>query len=243
VTAQESFDADLGRAMSRRQFVARLARASSAAFLVSSPLGCGTVRGGIERLRRGDAAPILNSVQQEVVAKIIDGFNPPDTEIRRRLEQEDPDYDPVAAYAEFAWANGDEFLGNTKFLIDFVNVLPTLTRTFSNRYALPARLQLRRFDPDDANRYFLFLRDSGIQALRNVFSGAKFIRAAPSTPTKVAWKVMRYRVRGCWIQQSPTRISCTSLVRHGARPTRTWASCGAASWPRRSARGLGPRGS
>jgi hypothetical protein len=84
-------------------------------------------------LRRGDAAPILNSVQQEVVAKIIDGFNPPDTEIRRRLEQEDPDYDPVAAYAEFAWANGDEFLGNMKFLIDFVNVWPTLTRPFSIR--------------------------------------------------------------------------------------------------------------
>ena len=198
MNAQASFDADLGRAMSRRQFLARLARASSAAILVSSPLGCGTVRGGIERLRLGDAAPIFNSVQQEVVARIIDGFNPPDTEIRRRLEQEDPDYDPVAAYAEFARASGDEFLGSMKFLIDFLNVLPTLTRTFSNRYGLPARLELRRFHPDDANRYFLFLRDSSVRALRNIFSGAKFIGTAPIyTNEKVAWKVMRYP--GPWL--------------------------------------------
>jgi len=198
MNAQVSFDADVARAMSRRQFLARLARASGVAILMSSPLGCGTVRGGIERMRLGDAAPILNSVQQEVVAKIIDGFNPPDTEIRRRLEQEDPDYDPVAAYAEFAWASGDEFLANMKFLIDFVNVLPTFTRTFSNQYGLPARLQLRRFHADDANRYFLFLRDSNIRALRNIFTGAKFIGTAPIyTNEKVTWKVMRYP--GPWL--------------------------------------------
>jgi len=198
VSAQASFDADVARAMTRRQFLARLARASGAALLISSPLGCGTVRGRIERVRLGNAAPIFNSVQQEVVAKIIDGFNPPDTEIRRRLEEEDPDYDPVAAYAEFAFASGDEFLADMKFLIDFVNVLPSLTRTFSNRYGLPARLQLRRFHPDDANRYFLFLRDSNIQALRNIFSGAKFIGTAPIyTNETVAWKVMRYP--GPWL--------------------------------------------
>ena len=198
MNAQVSFDADVGRAMSRRQFLARLARASGAAMLMSSPLGCGTVRGGIERMRLGDAAPIFNSVQQEVVAKIIDGFNPPDTEIRRRLEQEDPDYDPVAAYAEFAWASGDEFLATMKFLIDFVNVLPTFTRTFSNRYGLPASLQLRRFHADDANRYFLFLRDSNIRALRNIFTGAKFIGTAPIyTNEKVTWKFMRYP--GPWL--------------------------------------------
>ncbi len=198
MNGQESFDTDIARAMSRRQFLARLAQASSAAILVSSPLGCGTVRGRIERLRLGDAAPILTSVQQEIVAKIIDGFNPPDTEIRRRLEEEDPDYDPVAAYAQFAWDSGDDFLGKMKFLIDFVNVLPTLTRTFSDRYGLPARLQLRRFHPDDANSYFLFLRDSNIRALRNIFTGAKFIGTAPIyTNEKVAWKVMRYP--GPWL--------------------------------------------
>lgn len=198
MSAQGSFDADVGRAMSRRQFLARLAGASGAAMLMSSPLGCGTVRGGVEHMRLGDAAPIFNSVQQEVVAKIIDGFNPPDTELRRRLEQEDPDYDPVAAYAEFAWASGDEFLANMKFLIDFVNVLPTFTRTFSNRYGLPARLQLRHFHADDANRYFLFLRDSNIRALRNIFTGAKFIGTAPIyTNEKVTWKFMRYP--GPWL--------------------------------------------
>src|SRR5262245_49217503 len=107
MSVQESFDADVARAMSRRQFLARLSRASSVAILASSPLGCGTVRGRIERMRLGDAAPILNPVQRDVVAKIIDGFNPPDTEIRRRLEEEDPDYDPVAAYMKFAWDSGD----------------------------------------------------------------------------------------------------------------------------------------
>ena len=45
VSLQESFDADLRRAMSRRQFLTRLARASSAAILLSSPLGCGKLRG------------------------------------------------------------------------------------------------------------------------------------------------------------------------------------------------------
>ena len=85
-----------------------------------------------------------------------------------------------------------------RFLIDFVNVLPTFTRTFSTRYGLPARLQLRCFHPDDANRYFLFLRDSNLRALRNIFTGAKFIGTAPIyTNEKVAWKFMRYP--GPWL--------------------------------------------
>jgi choline dehydrogenase-like flavoprotein len=198
VNAQERFDADVAQAMTRRQFMIRLGRAASAAILVSSPLGCGTVRGGIERMRLGDAAPVFNSVQQEVIAKIIDGFNPPDTEIRRRLEREDPDYDPAAAYAEFAFASGDEFVSRMKLLVDFINVLPTFTRTFSTREGLPARLQLRRFRPDDANRYFLFLRDSSLRALRNIFTGAKFIGTAPIyTNEKVAWKLMSYP--GPWL--------------------------------------------
>jgi choline dehydrogenase-like flavoprotein len=196
--AQSLFDADVVRAMSRRQFMARLGQAASAAILVSSPLGCGTVRGAIERAELGDAAPIFNPVQREVVARIIDGFNPPDTEIRQRLKSEDPRYDPVTAYAEFAFASGDEFLSSMKLLIDFLNVLPSLTRTFSTRYGLPARLQFRRFHPDDANRYFLFLRDSSLRPLRNIFSGAKFIGTAPIyTNEKVAWKVMNYP--GPWV--------------------------------------------
>ena len=196
--AQEAFDADVARAMSRRQFLARLARASSAAILMSSPLGCGTVQGSLERRRLGDAAPILNPVQRKVVAKIIDGFNPPDTEIRRRLASEDPDYDPVEAYAQFAWAHGDDFLRTMRFLINFINVLPTFTRTFSTRHGLPARFELRRFHPDDANRYFLFLRDSNIRSVRNVFTGAKFIGTVPIyTNETVAWKVMRYP--GPWL--------------------------------------------
>jgi choline dehydrogenase-like flavoprotein len=195
---QQSFDADVARAMSRRQFMARLGQAASAALLVSSPLGCGTVRGAAERAKLGDAAPIFNPVQRHVVAKIIDGFNPPDTEIRQRLKREDPDYDPVEAFAEFAFASGDEFLGSMKHLIDFLNVLPTLTRTFSTRHGLPARLQFRRFHPDDANRYLLFLRDSRLRPVRNIFSGAKFIGTAPIyTNEKVVWKVMNYP--GPWV--------------------------------------------
>jgi choline dehydrogenase-like flavoprotein len=196
--AQRRFDADVARAMTRRTFLAHIARASSAAILVSSSTGCGAVRGAIERARAGDAVPIFNPVQREVVAKIIDGFNPPDTEIRRRLEQDDPDYDPAAAYAEFAWASGDEFLNRMKSLLDFLNALPTFTRTFSTRYGLPARLQLQHFHPDDANAYFLYLRDSNIRALRNLFSGAKFIGTAPLyTNEKAVWKTMSYP--GPWL--------------------------------------------
>ena len=198
MSLQESFDADLRRAMSRRQFLTRLTRASSAAILLSSPLGCGKLAGGIEHLWFGEKAPPLDPVQRKVVAKIIDGFNPPDTEIRQRLAEEDPDYDPVDAYIEFAYASGDEFLANMRFLIDFVNILPTFTRTFSTRYHLPAHLALRWFHADDANRYFLFLRDSSLRALRNIFTGAKFIGTAPIyTNEKVAWKFMRYP--GPWL--------------------------------------------
>jgi choline dehydrogenase-like flavoprotein len=203
VNAQESFDADVARSMTRRRFMLDLGRAAGAALLLSSPAGCGTVQGHIERARLGDAAPVFNPVQREVIAKIIDGFNPPDTEIRRRLERDDPDYDPVAAYAAFAFAHGDEFVSSMRILIDFLNVLPTLTRTFSTRHGLPARLQLRRFHTDDANRYFLFLRDSSLRPLRNIFSGAKFIGTAPIyTNEKVVWKMMRYP--GPWDREQAT---------------------------------------
>jgi choline dehydrogenase-like flavoprotein len=134
MNGQVSFDRSIARAMTRRQFLAGLARASAAAAVVSSTLGCGRVRGRIERVRLGDAAPVFNPVQRQVVAKIVDGFNPPDTEIRRRLAREDPDFDPVAVYAEYAWATGDEFLASMRFLIDFINILPSFTRTFSTRY-------------------------------------------------------------------------------------------------------------
>jgi choline dehydrogenase-like flavoprotein len=118
-----------------------------------------------------------------------------------RLAREDPDFDPVAVYAEYAWASGDEFLVSMRFLIDFINVLPSFTRTFSTRHGLPARLELRRFHPVDANRYFLFLRDSNIRALRNIFSGARFIGTSPIyVNEKVTWKVMSYP--GPWVRES-----------------------------------------
>ena len=197
MSSQQAFDADLARAMSRRQFLVRLARASSAALLASSPLGCATAHGRLQRRLLGDTV-IFTPVQEKTVAKIIDGFNPPDTEIRKRLKAEDPHYDPVDAYAEFAWAHGDDFLANMRFLIDFVNVLPTFTRTFATRYGLPARFELQRFHPLDANRYFLFLRDSGLRPLRNIFSGAKFIGTAPIYMNeRVTWKVMNYP--GPWL--------------------------------------------
>jgi choline dehydrogenase-like flavoprotein len=203
MNAQHAFDADVTSAMSRRQFLVRLARASSAALLVSSPLGCGTVRGRIQRRIVGDEV-IFTSIQEKIVAKIIDGFNPPDTELRKRLEDEDPDYDLVDAYAEFAWAHGDQFLAQMKVLIHFVNDLPTFTRTFATRHGLPARFQLRRFHPLDAQRYFLFLRDSQLRALRNIFSGARFIGTAPIYMNeRVTWKVMSYP--GPWVRDPAAR--------------------------------------
>jgi choline dehydrogenase-like flavoprotein len=200
MSAQQRFDADVARAMTRRAFLGNLTRASAAAILASSSSACRTVPGGIEPppLGGADASSIFSPVQREIVAKIIDGFNPPDTEIRRSLKKEDPGYDPVAVYAQYAWATGDEFLDDMKFLIDFLNVLPTFTRNFSTRHGLLPRLLLRHFHPDDANRYFLFLRDSNIRALRNIFSGAKFIGTMPLyTNEKVVWKMMNYP--GPWL--------------------------------------------
>jgi choline dehydrogenase-like flavoprotein len=191
---QRRFDADVSRAMTRRDFLARLTRASAAAILAS---GCGTMQSSLEWPKPGDPASIFDPVQREVVAKIIDGFNPPDTELRQRLEKEDPGYDPVAVYAQFAWDSGDAFLKEMKFLIDFLDVLPTFTRTFSPVRGSARRLRL--FHPDDANRYFLYLRDSNLRALRNVFSGAKFIGTAPLYVNEtVAWQMMNYP--GPWIR-------------------------------------------
>jgi choline dehydrogenase-like flavoprotein len=198
VSAQEEFDADVRHAMSRRRFLAGLLRASSAAVLLSSPTGCTTVRSGFERRRLGAAAPPFTSVQQDVIAKIIDGFNPPDTEIRQRLQNEDPDYDLVEVWSEFAWAHGDEFLANMRTLVNFLDTLPTLTRTFNTRWGLPARFAFRRFHTDDANRYVLFLRDSNIRTLRNIFTGARFIGTVPIyINEKVTWRMMNYP--GPWL--------------------------------------------
>jgi hypothetical protein len=203
VSGQPAFDADIERAMTRRQFLTRLAGAASAAVVVS---GCGSLRGQLERQRLGAAAPVFNPVQREVVAKIIDGFNPPDSPLRRQLAREDPDYDAVEAFGTFAAAHGDEFLSSMTVLIDFLNVLPGFTRTFATRHGLPARLQLRYFHAEDAERYFLFLRDSSVRPLRTIFSGARFIATAPIyTNEKVTWKAMGYP--GPWLRDPDRRTA------------------------------------
>src|SRR5262245_59887143 len=199
MSAQASFDAAVRRAMSRRQFLTHLVRASGAAMILSSPLaGCGSIQGKIEDLSRGSTAQPFNSVQRAVIAKIIDGFIPPDTELRQRLAADDPDYDPVAAFITFAHASGDVFQAQMEFLLNFLNILPTFTRTFSGRYGLPAPPELRRFHTGDASRYFLYLRDSRFRALRNNVSVARFIGTGPLYPNeKVAWKFISYP--GPWI--------------------------------------------
>jgi choline dehydrogenase-like flavoprotein len=199
VSEQKAFDADLGLAVSRREFLVGLGRASSAALMMGSSLGCaGNVQGRREARRLGDEAPIFDPVQREVIAKIIDGFNPPDTPLRVRLAAEDPGYDLVAAYSEFAWSHGDEFLSQMKFLVNFINVLPTFTPTFFSRLGLPGPFRLRAMHVDDANRFFLHLRDSGSRQMRNIFSGAKFIATSPLyTNERVAWRDMQYP--GPWL--------------------------------------------
>ena len=200
---QAAFDAVITRAMSRRQFLGRLAGAAGAAVVLS---GCGTVRGQLERQRLGAAAPVFDPVQREIVAKIIDGFVPPDSELRRRLAKEDPEFDPVEAYGEFAAAHGDEFLSAMKLLVDFVNVLPGFTRTFATRHGLPARLQLRYFHAEDAHRYVLFLRDSSLRPLRTIFAGARFIGTAPIyTHETVTWKAIGYS--GPWLRDPARRTA------------------------------------
>ncbi len=195
--SQRLFDEDLRLAMTRRSFLKSVAQASSAALVLTSPIGCGHIAGQVERQREGDAAPIFDPVQRAVVQRIIDGFAPPDTPIRRRFAEEDPEYDLVGAYADFAWAHGDQFLNSMKFLVDFLNVLPTFTPTFFTRYGLPT-VRLRRLGPDDANRFFLHLRDSPGRALRNIFTGAKFIATAPLYGhEEIGWSEMDYG--GPWI--------------------------------------------
>src|SRR4030095_2427864 len=144
---QRGFDADVARAMTRRDFLARLTRASAAAVLAA---GCGTAQSSLQPPKPDDPASIFDPVQREVVAKIIDGFNPPDTELRQRLKKDDPRYDPVAVYAQFAWDSGAEFVDEMTVLIYVLDMLPTCTLTFSTLRSSGRRL--RNFHPDDANR-------------------------------------------------------------------------------------------
>jgi choline dehydrogenase-like flavoprotein len=198
MSEQKHFDADVTGAMTRRAFLSQIVRASGAALVLSSSTGCAMLQNGIERSRPADISTVFSPIQREVIAKIIDGFNPPDTEIRQRLKKEDPDYDPIAVYAQYAWATGDEFLEQIKLLIDFLDILPTFTRTFATREDRFTPLHFRHFRTDDANRYFLFLRDSSIRAIRTIFTGAKFIGTAPLyTNEKVVWKIMNYP--GPWL--------------------------------------------
>src|SRR5262245_22104842 len=195
VNAQGDFDADVTRAMSRRQFLSRLLQASSAALLLSS--GCTTVRNQRQRRRLGDAEP-FTSLEQRVIAKIIDGFNPPDTEFRQLLEEDDPGYDLVEVWSDFAWAHGDAVVANMRTLVNFLDLLPTFTRTVNTRLRLPANLRFRRFHTDDANRYCIYLRDSNIRTLRNIYPGARFIGTVPIYVNEtVIWKAMRYP--GPWL--------------------------------------------
>src|SRR4029079_14186239 len=68
----------------------------------------------------------------------------------------------------------------------------------------PARLQLRYFHVEDAQRYFLFLRDSSVRPLRTLFTGARFIATAPIyTNETVTWKAMGYP--GPWLRDPERR--------------------------------------
>jgi choline dehydrogenase-like flavoprotein len=197
VTTQLGFDADLDLAMNRRSFLKSLGKAAAVAATLATPLGCGRIGGRVERRRQGDEAPVFDPVQRQVIAKIIDGFNPPDTPLRQRLQEEDPDYDLVQAWADFAYANGDAFVAQMRTLVDFLNILPTFNPAFFSRRGLPV-LRLRAMHVDDVNRYMLHLRDSGVRAMRNIFTGAKYIGTAPLYMNEtVAWKDMRYP--GPWL--------------------------------------------
>lgn len=197
--SQKDFDADFDLAMTRRGFLLGVGRASSAALLLASPLGCaGKIQGRRETRRLGVETPIFDPVQREVIAKIIDGFNPPDTPLRIRLAAEDPDYDLVDAYSQFIWSHGEQMVSQMRFLVDFINVLPSFTPTFFTSRGLPKRFRLRAMHVDDANRFFLHLRDSGSRQIRNIFTGAKFIATSPLyTNERVAWRDMQYP--GPWL--------------------------------------------
>jgi hypothetical protein len=126
------------------------------AILVSSPLGCGTVRGRIERLRLGNAAPILDSVQRRVVAKIIDGFNPPTQRSgggsRKRIRLR-----PGRRLQAVRLGQRRRLPGQNEVPDRLRQRLAHLTRTFSTATAFHAWLQLRTTStPMIANRYFLF---------------------------------------------------------------------------------------
>ncbi len=221
--------------MSRRQFLARLARASSAAILISSPLGCGTVRGGVERLRLGDAAPIFNSVQQEVVAKIIDGFNPPDTEIRRRLAARGPGLrSGRRLHGVRLTPSGDEFLDNMKFLIDFLNVLPTFTRTFSTATACPRACSSDASTPTMPTATSSSCATATSARCATSSPGRSSSGRPPSTPTR-RWPGRSCAIPGPWLAgsgQARRGSRALHLVRHGAGDRRERGrSCGAASWP------------
>ena len=234
MSLQESFDADLRRAMSRRQFLTRLARASARPCCCPRPWAAGSCGAGssicVSARRRRRSTPCNRRSSPKSSTASIRPTPRSGSGSRRRIRT--TIRSPPTA--EFAWASGDEFLANMRFLIDFVNILPTLTRTFSNRYGLPAHLAAPAgFTPTmrTATSSSCATATSGRSGTSS--PGRSSSGRRPSTPTR-RWpgRSCAIRVRGCWIRRSPPGISRTPPPSTWlGRPTRTWPSCDAGSWP------------
>jgi choline dehydrogenase-like flavoprotein len=194
---QEAFDRELDRALTRRGFLELLARASSTALLLqSSALGCAGM-GGPEPAPRSRNLRVFDETEAEIVAKIIDAFAPPEMELRRRLREEDPGFDPVATFEDFAYPRGDEFVADLKALLGFLDLLPTFAPLFFTQSGLPS-FALRQLSAKDAGRFFLRLRDSRLRPLRSLFTGAKLIGLqALYVNEPVTWKAIGYA--GPWL--------------------------------------------
>jgi choline dehydrogenase-like flavoprotein len=195
-----------GRKLSRRQFLRLLSRGAAAAMVV---------QGMRPVLAMPTAAPdsargLLSEKQAATLAKVIDAFVPVDSELRRRLAAEDPDYDFVVVFERFCFQSGVQFADNAKLLLDLVDLLPTFMPLFFSRWGLPT-FRLTRLGDDDAQRFFRRLRDSRLKALRSIFQGAKALAMQPVyCNEKSVWPQIGYRP---WLEDS------AELTADSRRPT------------------------
>jgi choline dehydrogenase-like flavoprotein len=197
---QDRFDRAIGAALSRRDFLTGLMRASAAAVALQAT-GCGVAR--VSPVKKAPGTRhllVFTESDAAVIRKVIDGFVPPDLPIRKLLRDRDPDYDFVATFDGFVYPHGEAFADNMRTLVRFLESLPTFTPLFFSESGLPTFTLTGRTDAD-ATRFFLHLRDSGFRALRSLFQGAKVIGTQPIYVNEpVVWRQMDYP--GPWLLSS-----------------------------------------
>lgn len=193
--------------LSRRQFVKLLSKLSLAALtVIKIPiLSAQNIFYSKPGASCSYIESILNDKQKKIIEKIINGLTP--ANIRKAIQDDDPNYNVVDKFEQFAFPNGEEYIANIKFLIFGIDQLSFLC----------TKKRLVNSTEDEVFNFFTqILRDGKLQnwqlkilksplvpdprkTLRNIFMGLKIIALQPIfVNQKVVWEKIQYP--GPWLK-------------------------------------------